>query len=179
MWNVIKLPIERLTPESFTAFGHVINTFQERQPELAKGGYRTKEMEVFSETGDEPIDGPAWYEPHPDRVPISEGLQRAHFAFHTDAGQSFYPKLHTASIFIVGPIQNDIQSEELSAFYSDGNLGVCLHLGVWHTMPICVRGREIYQTTRGNQDYLQHSVEIDFDLERNQTIEPDIENFII
>ena len=44
-------------------------------------------------------------------------------------------------------------------------------------MPICVGGRDLYQTTRGNQNYQEHSVEIDFDLERGETIEPDMENF--
>ena len=65
----------------------------------------------------------------------------------------------------------------MRAFYSRGDVGVCLHLGVWHTMPICVAGEDIYQTTRGDQDYHQHSVEIDFDLERGQSIAPDMANF--
>ena len=36
-------------------------------------------------------------------------------------------------------------------------------------------GRDVYQTTRGDQDYQEHSVEIDFNLERGQSIEPDME----
>ena len=177
MWEVVKIPVERLEPEAFAPFGHVIRTFEERKPDVAKGGHRTNEYPVIAEPGAEPKDGAAWYEAHPDRVPISEGLQRAHFAFHTDAGQSFYPKLHSPSVFLVGPVQDDIRAGELRAFYSDGDTGVCLHLKVWHTMPVCVSGRDIYQTTRGDQDYLEHSVEIDFDLERGQSIEPDMENF--
>ena len=35
----------------------------------------------------------------------------------------------------------------------------------------------MYQTTRGDQDYQAHSVEIDFDLERGQSIVPDMDNF--
>ena len=118
-----------------------------------------------------------WYEAHANRVPLSEGLERAHFAFHTDAGQSFYPSLHAPTVFLVEAIQDDIQAEELRAFYSKGDVGVCLHLGVWHTMPICVTGEDICQTTRGDQDYLAHSVEIDFDLQRGQSIAPNMENF--
>ena len=38
-------------------------------------------------------------------------------------------------------------------------------------------GRDVYQTTRGDQDYQEHPVEIDFDLERGQAILPDMENF--
>ena len=136
MWKVVKIPVEQLEQGTFAPFGHVISTFGERQPEIVKGGYATNEYEVFAAPGDEPKDGPGWYGVHADRVPISEGLQRAHFAFHTDAGQSFYPKLHSPSVFLVGAIQDRIDAGELRAFYSDGSLGVCLHLGVWHTMPL-------------------------------------------
>ena len=50
-------------------------------------------------------------------------------------------------------------------------------LKVWHTMPICVDGNDIYQTVRGDQDYQAHSVEVDFDLEQGLAIEPDLENY--
>jgi len=104
-------------------------------------------------------------------------LQRAHFAFHTDAGQSFFPSKHRPTVFLVGAIQPTLPAEELRAFYSDGSVGVCLRLGVWHTMPICVDGEDVYQTTRGDQDYMAHSVEVDYDLEQGLAIEPDMENF--
>ena len=120
---------------------------------------------------------PAGTRPIRSAYPSPRGWERAHFAFHTDAGQSFYPSLHSPSVFLVGAIQDDIQAEELRAFYSAGDVGVCLHLGVWHTMPICVEGHDVYQTTRGDQDYQAHSVEIDFDLERGQSIVPDMDNF--
>ena len=177
MWELIKIPVEPLVTEAFERFGHVIRTFEERQPDKVKGGYATNAYPVLAERGTESKDAPSWYEAHANRVPLSEGLARAHFAFHTDAGQSFYPSLHTPTVFLVGAIQDDIQAEELRAFYSKGDVGVCLHLGVWHTMPICVAGEDIYQTTRGDQDYLAHSVEIDFDLQRGQSIAPDMENF--
>ena len=177
MWNLVEIPVEPLLPETFAPFGHVIKTFEERQPDKVKGGYATTAYPVLAARGTPPKDAPSWYEANPDRVPLSEGLARAHFAFHTDAGQSFYPSLHSPSVFLVGAIGGDIQAEEMRAFYSRGDVGVCLHLGVWHTMPICVAGEDIYQTTRGNQDYHQHSVEIDFDLERGQSIAPDMANF--
>ena len=177
MWNVVMIPVEPLLPETFEPFGHVIKTFEERQPDIVKGGYTTNAYSVLAECGTPPKEAPSWYEANPDRVPLSEGLARAHFAFHTDAGQSFYPSLHSPSVFLVGAIQDDIQAEELRAFYSAGDVGVCLHLGVWHTMPICVDGDDVYQTTRGDQDYSEHSFEIDFDLERGQSIAPDMVNF--
>lgn len=177
MWNLVKIAVEPLVSETFASFGHVINTFEQRQPDKVKGGYATNAYPVLAQRGAEPKDTPGWYEANANRVPLSEGLERAHFAFHTDAGQSFYPSLHSPTVFLVGAIQDDIQAEELRAFYSEGDVGVCLHLGVWHTMPICVEGEDIYQTTRGDQDYFEHSVEIDFDLERGQSIAPDMANF--
>ena len=177
MWNLVEIAVEPLVSETFTPFGHVINTFEQRQPDKVKGGYATNAYPVLAQRGVEPKDAPGWYEANANRVPLSEGLERAHFAFHTDAGQSFYPSLHSPTVFLVGAIQDDIQAEELRAFYSEGDIGVCLHLGVWHTMPICVEGEDIYQTTRGDQDYFEHSVEIDFDLERGQSIAPDMANF--
>jgi len=41
-------------------------------------------------------------------------------------------------------------------------------------VPICLEGEEIFQSVRGDQDYLAHSVEIDFDTEQGLTFEPDI-----
>ena len=87
-------------------------------------------------------------------------LQQTHFAYPTDAGQSFYPSLHSPSVFLVGTIQDDMQAEEMRAFYSKGDVGVCLHQGVWHTMPICVEGDDIYQTTRGDQDELDAGLQL-------------------
>ena len=122
MWNLVKIPVEPLVPETFAPFGHVIRTFEERKPDKVKGDYATNAYPVLATPGPEPKDGPGWYALHPQRVPISEGLERAHFAFHTDAGQSFYPSLHSPSVFLVGAIQDDIQAEDLRAFYSAGDV---------------------------------------------------------
>ena len=116
MWNLVKIPVEPLVPETFAPFGHVIRTFEERKPDKVKGGYATNAYPVLATPGPEPKDGPGWYAPHPQRVPISEGLERAHFAFHTDAGQSFYPSLHSPSVFLVGAIQDDIQPRNCALF---------------------------------------------------------------
>ena len=168
MWKVVKIQVEPLTPEAFAPFGHVIRSFEERQPEVAKGGLGTNAYEVRAARGDE-TGG--------ERAPLTEGVQRGHFAFHTDAGQSFFPSLGRPTVFLVGPVQETLAAGDVRAFYTDGSLGVCLHLKVWHTMPICVEGTEVYQTMRGDQDYQAHSVEAEFDLKQGLTLEPDMENF--
>ena len=97
---------------------------------------------------------------------MSEGRVRAHFACHDDAGQSYYPSRHCPTVFWVGPVQPTIEPADLRAFYSDGSLGICMDLRVWHTMPVCLRGDEEYLTARGDQDYDAHSIDVHFDAGR-------------
>ena len=59
MWEVVKIPVERLEPEAFAPFGHVIRTFEVRKPDVAKGGHKTNEYPVIAEPGGEPKDGAA------------------------------------------------------------------------------------------------------------------------
>ena len=164
MWKNFKVKVEPLTPESFAPFGQVIERYEERKPEVRKGGYTQNEYTV---TAALPRDA------DPQKVSLVGGWQRAHFAFHTDAGQSFYPSRHQPAVFLVGPVKPTLEAGEVRAFYSDGRLGVCLGLEVWHTMPICIEGEEVFQTMRGDQDYKAHSVEVDFDLEQGLAIDLD------
>ncbi len=151
MLKIVKVKVEPLTAEAFAPFGDVIRTYEEGRPEIVKGGLREKQIQL----------------PSDDR-------RVAHFAYHTDAGQSFYPSRHCPTVFIVGPVGETLRPEDLRAFQSDGSLGICLKVGVWHTVPICLEGEEIYQSTRGDQDYQAHSVEIDFDKEQGLAFEPDL-----
>tara|TARA_B100000949_G_C14095267_1_gene371710 strand:- start:158 stop:331 length:174 start_codon:yes stop_codon:yes gene_type:complete len=50
-------------------------------------------------------------------------------------------------------------------------------LEIWHTMSLCLKGTEAYQTARGDQDYDIYSVEVDFDEEQGLVIAPDMETF--
>ena len=151
MLKVVKVKVEPLTPEAFAPFGEVVNSYEEASPEIVKGGLREKEIPISSE----------------DR-------RVAHFAYHTDAGQAFYPSRHCPTVFMVGPVKETLAPGDLRAFYSDGSLGICVRVGVWHTVPICLQGEEVYQSIRGDQDYLAHSVEIDFDAEQGLAFEADL-----
>ena len=111
--RVVRVPCEELTSEAFAAFGDVIETFEEAEPEIIKGNFRDKEIRIDEVT-----------------------LQQTHFAYHTDAGQSFYPKNHTRCVFMVGPIKDTLEHDQVRAFYSDGSLGIVVKIGVWHTIPI-------------------------------------------
>ncbi len=165
MLEVFKVPVEQLTPEAFEPFGQVISTFDEARPPLRVGTLQVREYTVTAAVAD------------PAKPTLAEGRQRGHFACHDDAGQSFYPSRHSPSIFFVAPVQKTLEPEDMRAFYSDGSLGICMGLEVWHTMPICLKGTEVFFTARGDQDYHAHSIDVHFDQDRNLTLEPDMQNF--
>ena len=171
MWKIIKVKVEPLTSEAFKPFGEVIESFEEAQPPVRKGGLKENAYTVTADLSEASSQSP------PKPTPLSEGIKRAHFAFHTDAGQSFYPSRHCPTVYFVGLVQPGLEAEDVRAFYTDGSLGICMGLEVWHTMPICVEGTEVYKTARGDQDYQAHSVEVDFDLEQGLVLEPDLEGF--
>ena len=178
MWKSVKIKVEHLRPEYFAPYGHLIGSLEERKPDIVKGNYSSYEKHAYSEiTPDDLKDGAGWYTADENRTPLSEGLKRAHFAFHTDAGQSFYPENGKPTVYIVGGVGEPLRPEEMRAFYGQGKVGVCLHLGVWHTMPMSVDGEELYTTIRGDEDYNEHSVEVEFDMQQGLVIEPDLENF--
>lgn len=167
MWQIIKVKVQPLNREAFKPFGEVIESFEEARPEIRKGGLTKNAYTVTAELSKAS-------DANSQRVPLSEGPMRAHFACHTDAGQAFYPSRHCPTVFFVAPIKENLTAEDVRAFYSDGSLGICVRIGVWHTMPICVEGTEVYQTVRGNQDYHAHSVEIHFDDQQGIAFEPDL-----
>ena len=167
MLRVVKIKVEPLTTEAFAPFGQAIETFDEAKPEVRVGALTESEYTVTASVS----------APPPEKLSLSEGRLRAHFACHDDAGQSFYPSRHCPTVFFVAPPSETLEPENMRAFYSDGSLGICMRLKVWHTMPVCLRGTEGYQTARGNQDYHTHSIDVDFDEERGLALEPDMESF--
>ena len=167
MLNIIKVAVEPLEPEAFAPFGQVISNFDEAKPEVVVGALTERAYTVRADVKD----------PMAEKLDLNEGRCRAHFAFHDDAGQSFYPSRHCPTVFFVAPVQPLIEPEDLRAFYSDGSAGICMKLEVWHTMPVCLQGEEVYLTARGNQDYQAHSVDVHFDQARGLALEPDMGNF--
>ena len=167
MLEIFKVKVEPLEPEAFAPFGHVISSFDEEKPEVVVGALTENAYPVTSNPNDltkQPLN-------------LSEGQVRAHFACHDDAGQSFYPSRHFPTIFFVAPVQPTVEPEDFRAFYSDGRTGICMKLLVWHTMPVCLEGEEVYETARGDQDYHAHSIDVHFDQSHNLALEPDMENF--
>jgi ureidoglycolate hydrolase len=151
MLEILKVNAEDLKPETFAPFGRVISTFDELKPEVVVGALIENAYKVRSDPNDLSAES----------LDLSEG-------------QSFYPSRHCPTIFFVAPVQPMIEPGDLRAFYSDGHTGICMNVGVWHTMPVCLRGEEVYLTARGNQDYHAHSIDVHFDQDRGLALEPDM-----
>jgi ureidoglycolate lyase len=166
MLEILKVKVEPLQPAAFALFGQVISTFDEAKPEVVVGALTENAYAVRSDPNDLTAE-----------LELSIGQVRAHFACHDDAGQSFYPSRHCPTIFFVAPVQPTVEPENFRAFYSDGSTGICMKLLVWHTMPVCLKGEEVYLTSRGDQDYHAHSIDVHFDQDRGLALEPDMENF--
>ena len=113
MLEIFKVPVEPLTPEAFAPFGSVIRTFDETRPEVRVGGLTENHYTVTADVSDPP----------PEKLSLSEGRLRAHFACHDDAGQSFYPTRHCPTVFLVAAPGPSLNPEDLRAFHSDGSLG--------------------------------------------------------
>ena len=166
MLEILKVKVEPLQPAAFALFGQVISTFDEAKPEVVVGALTENAYAVRSDPNDLTAE-----------LELSTGQVRAHFACHDDAGQSFYPSRHCPSVFWIAPVQPMIEPEDLIPFYSDGRLGVCMNIGVWHTMPVCLTGDEVYMTARGTLDYHAHSIDVFFYKDRNLALEPDMDNY--
>ena len=166
MLEILKVKVEPLQPAAFALFGQVISTFDEAKPEVVVGALTENAYAVRSDPNDLTAE-----------LELSIGQVRAHFACHDDAGQSFYPSRHCPTIFFVAPVQPTVEPENFRAFYSDGSTGICMKLLVWHTMPVCLKGEEVYLTSRGDQDYHAHSTDVHFDQDRGLALVPDMENF--
>ena len=149
--KILKLKVEPLTPEAFGPFGKVIQTYEEAEPVVVKGGLSRKEFAV--ESGDN---------------------VRSHFNYHTDAGQAYYPSRHGPTVFMVGPIGDVPKPEQLRAFYSDGSVGICFLAGVWHAVPIPLEREEMFKSVRGDQDFVAHTVTCHYDQESGLAFEPDL-----
>ena len=167
MLEILKVKVEPLEPAAFAPFGQVISTFDEAKPEVVVGALTENAYAVRSDPNDLAA----------EKLELSIGQVRAHFACHDDAGQSFYPSRHCPTIFFVAPVQPTVEPENFRAFYSDGSTGICMKLLVWHTMPVCLKGEEVYLTSRGDQDYPAHSIDVHFDQDRGLALAPDMENF--
>ena len=69
--------------------------------------------------------------------------------YHADGGQAFIaPGVPT--VFLVAPQGDDVGPGDFVALYSDGSLGLNMHTGVWHTAPLPLASRAVFDNRRGS-----------------------------
>lgn len=69
--------------------------------------------------------------------------------YHDDGGQAFIaPGVPT--VYLLAPPGDDITPDRFVAFYSDGQVGLNMHPGVWHTAPLPLAERATYGNRQGS-----------------------------
>ena len=69
--------------------------------------------------------------------------------YHADGGQAFIaPGVPT--VYLLAPPGDDIVPDDFVAVYSDGSVGMNMHPGVWHTAPLPLADRAVFDNKQGS-----------------------------
>jgi len=130
------LQCEPLTEENFAPFGYLVRNFASAVPRLKVGEVVRNRMRVVRNTKVEWVSA------------------------HYDGEQILFPHEPVPTVFVVAPSSSLPTLESFRAFLSDGTIGVCLSVGVWHAMPIPVFcDHALYDNAQGSE-WHNHTVEI-------------------
>jgi len=137
------LRCEPLTEENFSPFGYIVRDFAYVAPKLVIGEVVRNRMRVR-------------------RVKEVEWVSA-----HYDGEQIIFPCEPVPTIFVVAPPSERPSLKNFRAFLSEGEIGICLALGVWHTPPIPVdREHALYENAQGSQ-WHDHTFEFHLPSELN------------
>ncbi|MCS7263831.1 MAG: ureidoglycolate lyase [Armatimonadetes bacterium] len=129
------LRCQPLAEENFAPFGYIVRNFAEAKPNLIVGEVVRNRMRA--------------------RQVREIELVSAHY----DGEQIVFPCEPVPTVFIVAPPSERPSLESFRAFLSDGTLGICLAIGVWHALPIPIdRDHALYENAQGSQ-WHEHTVE--------------------
>lgn len=159
-----EMSVKPLTPENVEGLGVIFTDFKTANIELcpwpvtgkrsliSPGGYSSVHQEEFKvfwrgstilSAGHQNARGGAsgkiWVDPN-------TGKQFAlvqWFSAHLDAGEAFVAPKGQPWIFLLAPPKDDVTPDDFIALYSDGDCGLSIHPGVWHTAPISLSEQEI------------------------------------
>lgn len=144
------LKCQPLSDEAFKPFGYIVRNFEASQPRLLVGTVVRNKMRVR-------------------RV-----LEIDWVSAHYDGEQIVFPCELVPTVFVVAPPSKRPSLESFRAFLSDGTVGVCLALGVWHAPPIPVdREHALYDNAQGS-DWHEHTVELHLPKELGVVLEVEI-----
>ncbi|MCS7193132.1 MAG: ureidoglycolate lyase [Armatimonadetes bacterium] len=128
MMRKFVLRCEPLTEESFAPFGYTVRNFAEAKPKLIVG-------EIVR-----------------NRMRVRQVKQIEWVSVHYDGEQIIFPCEPVQTIFVVAPKLKKPSLESFRAFLSDGAFGVCLRIGVWHSLPIPIsQDHALYENAQGSE----------------------------
>lgn len=158
---VHNIPLIRATPESFRAYGTLVDDPDNHPVEIVawpaagwraidagtgdEGGYAEGTFE-FTWQGDmlfavnQAVDDQyllGWSQ-QPGRAlkdnknPDRSQLLIWHANYHPDGAQLFYPQDQTPFVVALALPGDDVKPEDFVAFYCDGSFGVCIDPNIWH-----------------------------------------------
>ncbi|MCS3919979.1 ureidoglycolate lyase [Fervidibacter sacchari] len=132
----VTLQCKPLDEENFAHFGRLVRNFALAVPKLEVGVVVRNQMRVVRNTKVEWVSA------------------------HYDGEQIIFPHEPVPTVFVVAPPSPLPTLESFRAFLSDGTIGVCLSVGVWHAMPIPVScDHALYDNAQGSE-WHNHTVEI-------------------
>jgi ureidoglycolate hydrolase len=132
----IVLRCEPLDERNFAPFGYIVRDINSSVPQLKVGKVVRNQLRVRKMTEIEWVNA------------------------HYDGEQIIVPHEPVPTIFVVATPSLRPSLESFKAFLSDGTVGVCLRIGVWHALPIPVsRDHALYDNAQGSE-WHEHTVEI-------------------
>ena len=69
--------------------------------------------------------------------------------YHDDGGQAFIAR-GVPTVFLVAPPGDEPSPDDFVALYSDGTAGLNMRPGVWHTAPLPLADRAVYDNKQGS-----------------------------
>ncbi|MBC6452087.1 MAG: ureidoglycolate lyase [Hormoscilla sp. SP5CHS1] len=170
--NYHEVPLKRLNSENARGMGVIFTEFEDvkielckwpaagKRPLIARGGYGTvieEEFKVYwrGETmfsaGHQNARGGATGKILSEAEGNSKYVLVNWLSAHLDAGEAFIPKNGQQSIFLLAPPKDDVKAEDFVALYCDGNCGISIDPGVWHTAPLSLCEQEVaYKRKQGS-----------------------------
>lgn len=132
----IVIQCEPLSEENFAPFGYLVRNFASATPKLKVGTIVRNQMRTRKVTKIE------WA------------------SAHYDGEQIIIPHEAVPTVFVVATPLPKPSLESFRAFLSDGTVGICLSVGVWHALPIPItRDHALYDNAQGSE-WHDHTVEV-------------------
>ena len=125
----IRITPQPLSRDAFAAFGDVIETSGRSYIEINQGNTKSFELPAMLDTRDQ--DGFPRLSIYRSQ-PVSMPFQVQQLERHPLGSQAFMPLSGMPFLVVVAPPGDELLTESVQAFITDGQQGINYHKGVWH-----------------------------------------------